>query len=548
MGWLSVISKQLPLFVAIPLGLGFLSAVLEKFRSGPKFSDVLAVLGMLLLLMMSITGLGMVGEPGAHPMVTWIGKWAPPLVGINMVLDGLSGLLLVTISLVGFASTLFSLNYMRRFTSRGYFWSLFLIMVAAMNGVVLAGDLFNLYVFLEVAAISSYGLVAFGCESEELEAAFKYLVQGAIASTMILLGVGVIYNLTGTLNMAQAAERLAQVSATGPILLASAFFLMGFGLKTALVPFHAWLPDAHPSAPAPISAMLSGVLIKSSGAYALCRIFFNVIGVTPHVAWVLIILGVLSMVVGVFLAIGQYDFKRLLAYHSISQMGYVVLALGVGAEVLARPDVDSVMVAVAGLCIFGGLFHLFNHAAFKSLLFLTSGSIEQQTGTRKLDEMGGLAKLMPVTSGCCRIASLSIAGVPPFNGFFSKLVIVVAVIMAGHYWLAAVTVFVSFMTLNSFIKVQRYALQGEVPPALAQVREAPGFMQLGMVLLAVVCLTVGLGAWVLRDQLFRPAELVLTARPAGYAKQVLTQEPSRPGARRAQAASTADAPETGAQP
>ncbi|MCU0611322.1 MAG: NADH/ubiquinone/plastoquinone (complex I), partial [Candidatus Eisenbacteria bacterium] len=430
--------------------------------------------------------------------------------------DGMTRLMLLTTNLVTLASLVFSLDYMRRFTSVGLYYSMLMLMVAGMNGVIVSGDLFNVYVFLEVAAISSYGLVAFGTEHEELEASFKYLILGSVSSLFILLGIGVLYNLTGQLNMAQVAKSLQGMGSNRAATLAAAFFLMGFGLKAALVPFHAWLPDAHPSAPAPISAMLSGVLIKASGIYAMTRIVFNVLGPSASYANVLIILGALSMVVGVFLAVGQWDFKRLLGYHSISQMGYIVLAIGAAAHVMSpRGNGDP---ALAGLLLFGGLFHLFNHAAFKSLLFLSSGSLEQQAGTRMLKNLGGMRHCMPVTSFCCRIGALSIAGVPPFNGFFSKLIIVVGLALAGQWLLAALAVFVAMMTLVSFLKVQRAALEGEVPEHLVgRVLEAPYAMRAAMLFLAAVC-TVGgpLVVW-LRGWLLDPAAASLLAQASGYA-------------------------------
>jgi len=296
----------------------------------------------------------------------------------------------------------------------------------------------------------------------------------------------------------------------GPaVWLAAGCFIMGFGLKAAMVPFHAWLPDAHPSAPAPISAMLSGVVIKAVGVYVVCRLMFNVFGMSSAgggmYANVLIALGTLSMVIGVFLAVGQWDFKRLLAYHSISQMGYVFLGVGVGAAVLARGGPT----AIAALAIFGGLFHMVNHAVFKSLLFLCSGSAEYAAGTRDLHELGGLKRSMPVTAGCCRVAALSIAGVPPFNGFWSKLIIVIAVAQAGYWMLAGMAVLVSFMTLISFIKVQRYALEGEPADKDRIVCDTPVPMRLAMVCLAVICLLLGVLAPVHKDRLISPATDVL---------------------------------------
>ena len=236
-------------------------------------------------------------------------------------------------------------------------------------------------------------------------------------------------------------------------LLVQILMLSGFGLKAAIIPFHAWLPDAHSSAPSPISAMLSGVLIKAVGIYVIIRLFFNMFAISEGMAVLITTLGTLSMVIGVFLAIGQWDIKRLLAYHSISQMGYVVLSVGIGMILISRGTRNE----VAALAIAGGIFHLINHAAFKGLLFLNAGAIEYTIGTRDLQEMGGLAKHMPATSATSFVASMSISGIPPFNGFFSKLIIIIAAIMAKFYLLALLAVIVSIITLASFLKFQRYA-------------------------------------------------------------------------------------------
>ncbi len=491
-----------PLFVVVPLGVAFGVVAMSHIPVLKRLTSPLAAGTVLFNVVAALVLLG------AGRLNVFVGNWTPDRVlGIEMVCDGLAKMMLVTINMVALVSIVFAGAYMRRFTSVWLFDALFLLMTGAMNGVVLAGDLFNLFVFLEVAAIASYALVGFGCEREELEAAFKYLVLGTVGSAFILLGVAILYSLTGQLNMAKVAALLPQVGATGPaVLLAAAALLGGLALKAAMVPFHAWLPDAHPSAPAPISAMLSGVLIKTSGVYALARIVFNVLGPNPQYATVLMVLGAVSMVVGGFLAVGQWDFKRLLAYSSISQTGYVVLALGAGAAVLSRPQPDQ---ALAGLCLFGGLFHLFNHAAYKSLLFLSSGSIEQQTGTRSLKEMGGLSRRMPLTSFCCRVGALSIAGIPPFNGFFSKLIIIVALALAGYPLLSALAVLVAVMTLLMYVKVQRYALEGIPAGRAAAAREAPLLMNASMLILAAVCIGGGLAMVLLRHGLFDPAGNVL---------------------------------------
>ncbi|MHC4535746.1 MAG: complex I subunit 5 family protein, partial [Planctomycetota bacterium] len=368
----------------------------------------------------------------------------------------------------------------------------------------------NLFVFLEIASLASYALVGFGCEHEELEASFKYMVLGSIASVFILFAIALVYGNTGTLNMAHISMAIQNSNSglNAGLAFALAMFMAGFGLKAALVPFHAWLPDAHPSAPAPISAMLSGVLIKALGVYSLARIIFNVFGVSITVGWVLITLGVLSMVIGVFLAVGQWDFKRLLAYHSISQMGYVILGLGIGALILARDG----NIGWAAMAILGGMFHLVNHAVFKSLLFLTSGSVEMSTGTRQLKEMGGLGEKLPFTRATCTVASASIAGVPPFNGFWSKMILVIASVQAGFYSLAAVTVVVSLVTLISFLKIQRYVFLGELPENLRQTKENKGFMLVAMVFLACLCLLMGALVLVpgLKESILEPAVKVLT--------------------------------------
>ncbi len=507
--------SMVPLLVGLPLGVAFCVVAMAHVKA---LSRLIAPLAIGIVLVNLVMALSLLGAGDVH---VFVGEWGPDgTLGIELVCDGLSKLMAVTINLVALASLIFAGAYMRRFTKVWLFQALFLLMTGAMNGVVLAGDLFNLFVFLEVAAIASYALVAFGCESEELEAAFKYLVLGSVGSAFILLGVTILYSLTGQLNMAKVAAMLPK----GPaVLLAAAALIGGLSLKAAMVPFHAWLPDAHPSAPAPISAMLSGVLIKASGVYAVARIVFNVLGPSSQYATILIALGVVSMVLGMLLALGQDDLKRLLAYSSISQAGYIVLSLGVAAQLVAGPRPDRVL---AGLCLFGGLFHLFNHATFKSLLFLSSGSIEQQVGTRQLKEMGGLGRRMPVTGFCCRIGALSIAGVPPFNGFFSKLIIIIALAMAGGvfpaaYVLCAVAAAVAVGTLLMYVKVQRYVLEGEPSERVAGASEAPALMRVALVILAVICMTAGLAMVPLRECLFGPAADALLGTAAKAAMGVM---------------------------
>jgi len=269
--------------------------------------------------------------------------------------------------------------------------------------------------------------------------------------------------------------------------------MTGFDLQTTFplitVPFHAWLPDAHSSAPSPISAMLSGVLIKAVGVYAIMRLFFNMFTMNYEISMLITVIGTVSMVGGVLLAVGQWDLKRLLAYHSISQMGYVVLGIGMGMVILS---VDGNR-AVAALAIFGGLYHMVNHAVFKGLLFLNAGAIEYKTGTRMLRELGGLSENMPLTASTSLSASMAISGIPPFNGFFSKLIIIMAAVQGRFYLMALLAVIVSIITLASFMKVHRYAFSGV--PRFKNKKlfgEAPFTMALPMVVLALLCLGLSL--------------------------------------------------------
>ena len=463
-------SNILPLFVGISLAGAFLTSIVGKKLKW--FPDLMGSLTTLILLGLSLITIRIVATQGV--LVYSVGGWKLP-IGIALVLDGLTVFMLVTVNLMAFFIAIYSINYMERFTSKWKFYTLFLLMVAGMNGVVITGDMFNLFVFLEIASVASYALVAFGTERHELEAAFKYAVMSIVGSLFILLGIVFLYSYTSTLNMADMANVLAQKGMSNIVIMVSVLFIMGFGLKAALVPFHAWLPDAHPSAPAPISAMLSGVLIKSLGVYTLSRVFYNIFGINSSLSLILMVLGALSMVIGVFLAIGQWDFKRLLAYHSISQIGYVILGIGLGTP----------------LGIAGGLFHLFNHSVFKSLLFLNSGAVEYATGTRDLKKMGGLMTKMPITGATSLVASMSIAGIPPFNGFWSKLIIIIACVQANRLGYAFWAVLASILTLASFMKVMKYAFFGKLRDRWNEVREVPVFMKFAMVILAFICVIGG---------------------------------------------------------
>lgn len=460
------------LFVALPLVVAGILPLVGKI-SKKVLPDLLAnAVFVILLAVVFFEGRSLAGQGAAIQQLFWLGE---PL-NVKLMLDGFSLFMLFAVTLVGFAISLFSIDYMDHYGSKANFYALFLVMIAGMNGLLLVTDLFQIYVFLEVAAVASYALVAFGLGHDELEASFKYLMLSAVASAFLLAGIVIIFGVTGGLDFQTVAQGLQALEAKYLVGICAAFFILGFGLKAALVPFHAWLPDAHPSAPAPISAALSGLLIKVSGVYALTRVFLNVFGLTPALSTVLMYLGVVSMVLAAFLALGQTDIKRMLAYSSISQVGYIVLGIGLGTP----------------LGILGGLFHLFNHALAKSLLFLTSGSLQMSTGTRNLDEMGGLGKRMPITAGTNLIGSLSIAGVPPLNGFWSKLIIIVALVQARQWAFAIIAVLASVLTLWYYLIIQRKAFFGKLNERWATVREAPFWMTASTVFLGLLCIATGI--------------------------------------------------------
>ena len=504
----------IPLYVLLPL----LTAVLISLV-GKKIKFICSLLVNLVLLFLTCLTVYLILK-GESLIVYKVGGWGiieniP--VGIFLVVDGLTRLLLLIINLIALCAGIYSISYIKNYTGRAKYFALYSLMIAGMNGVVISGDLFNIFVFLEIAAIASYALVAFGIRKEEVEASFKYQILGGISSMMILLGIGMTYWAYGTLNIADIGSLVAQGNELKAVYFIQALFLMGFGLKAALVPFHSWLPDAHSSAPSPISAMLSGVLIKAIGVYVIMRLFFNMFLVSYKLGLIVAVIGTLSMAIGGLLAIGQRDFKRLLAYSSISQIGYVITALGVGILLLAKNE----SVEIASLAILGGIFHLFNHALFKGLLFLAAGSVEYQTDTRDMEKLGGLSSKMPITTISALSASMGISGVPPFNGFFSKLIIIIALVKAQYYILTVIAVGISIVTLAYFLKFLRRVFFGELKPEWSKIKESPFWMCISMLFLALLCLAASaLLIPGIREKFLGPAVDILI-QMGDYSKNIL---------------------------
>ncbi|MEO0083497.1 MAG: proton-conducting transporter membrane subunit [candidate division WOR-3 bacterium] len=467
--------KLIPFFVAIPIGSAFIIYLIGsifKIKAN-RFTDVFSM--MVVSANLVLTAFTLIAIKNNSMILSYMGSWRPP-IGITLVVDGLSVFMLIIINFIGLMAVLFSINYMEQYTSKYKYYALLMLLIGGMNGIVITGDLFNMFVFIEISAIASYVLVSFGIGEHELEAAFKYMVLAEVGSLMVLLSIALIYAATGTLNMADIAQTLSNNPKPTLLTFLSILLIVGFSIKAALVPFHAWLPDAHPSAPAPISSMLSGVVIKILGIYAMVRIFYNVLGMSNVVQTILLVLAGLSMLVGVILQLGQTDIKRLLAYCSISQIGYVLLGFGLGTP----------------LGIFAGLFHLANHAVFKSLLFFDSGAIEYETHTRDITKMGGLSSKMPITSTSWFIGTFAASGIPPFNGFWSKLILIIAAVQAQYYILAGIAGVSAILTLASFIKVQRQAFLGPLPAMLAKIKEVPALMILTLLILSALCLLMGL--------------------------------------------------------
>ena len=409
---------------------------------------------------------------------------------ITVNLDLLSIVIITLISFSGFLATLYSTKYMTQSRGLSKYYSLLLLFIGSMNGVVLSGDLFSMFLLWEMMTLSAFFLVIFDNSIESIKAGIKYFVMSEMGALLMLVAIIVIHFQEGTVDMAKLASRGITASSTLTHILLL-LFLMGTGVKAGIIPIHTWLPDAHPAAPSPVSALLSGVMIKV-GIYMMIRIFCHIF--SPVFGWqfILCAIGSASIIIGVMMAIKQIDAKRLLAYHSVSQIGYIVLGIGTG-----------VSVGVAG-----GLFHVLNHALFKGLLFLSVGAVIHRIGSRNLSDYGGLARTMPITFITCSIAALSISGVPPFNGFVSKWMIYQGLVqrftMDGSpftvVWLAA-AMFGSALTLASFVKLI-YATFLTVPEKPHPVKEVPLAMWIPMVIMAGLCITFGVLAWQIPLKIF----------------------------------------------
>ncbi len=431
-------------------------------------------------------------------------------VRIILEIDAMSAFMALAGSITSMAGAWFSVSYMDRFSGMSRFVSLYFLLTLGMLGMMVTGDLFNFFVFLEIASVASYGLVAFWRDKPQaIEASFKYMVMSQIAAMLVLIAVGFLYGRYNLLNMG-ALGSVMQMGLVEKVSLALLFSALA--LKCGSFPMYLWIPDAYAEAPASVSCLL--VTVSQASLYGLFRVAFSIYGVSltnSVVAWAIIILGLISMLVAVSMAVVQHEVKRLMAYHAISQTGYMMLGVGIGLLVLGNPEA---LAEYGFTALKGGVFHIFNHAMYKGLLFLTAGTLFYMTGSRDLNKMGGLIRRSPGTAFMFVIAAAAIAGLPPMNGYTSKLLIYQSS-FAVHPFITVVALVTSVLTLASFVKVFQTAFLGPEHKALVNARKVPSTMMVGMGILTVAILLLTFLPGSALSNLVEPAAKALVDQ-AGY--------------------------------
>jgi len=419
----------------------------------------------------------------ALAMFHYPGLWASRLHAVDtffkvtFAVDHLSFIVLLSIGIVSLTSLIVGRQTIKDESERFNFINLLIIISIGMCGIVMVRDIFSLYVFLEVAAVSAFILIALERERRALEGAFKYILMSAVATVMMLSSVALIIMVAGDTSFAAVRQALFISRGSFIVKFAVGLFMCGLFIKGGLVPFHGWLPDVYSKAPSAVSVLLAGIVTKVSGIYTLIRLITSVFGFTENIKAVLILVGIISILFGAFAALTQNNFKRMLAYSSISQVGYILAGLGTGTP----------------LGIVGAVFHFFNHAVFKSLLFVNSAAVEKKTGTVDMDELGGLSEKMPVTGATSLVGFLSTSGIPPLAGFWSKLVIIMALWLSGYRAYAVIAVMASVLTLAYLLMMQRKVFFGKLAPGLEDTKEvSPGF---AAVAIALALITVGVGVF-----------------------------------------------------
>ncbi len=472
-----MIEHNLPaLQVVIPLVAAPLCVVIRNARAVYGMTFVVA----WLTFACAVALFTRVADSGdiVYAMGGWVAPW-----GIEYRVDQLSGFVLVLVAGMGAAVATWAPRGLAAEVApskRHLFWALYLLCLSGLLGIAITGDLFNVFVFLEISALSSYGLIALGGRRKALPAAFRYLIMGTIGATFILIGIGLMYMMTGTLNMADMATRLP-VDGHRTVLVAFAFLTVGISLKAALFPLHAWLPDAYAYAPSTVSALLAATATKVS-VYILLRFFLSVFGADfafggMGVGQILMVLAVVGMFVASAAAIFQGNLKRMLAYSSVAQIGYMVLGIS--------------LASTAGLT--GGIVHLFNHGLIKGGMFMATGCILLRAGSVERDELAGIGKTMPWTMMAWTLGGLGLIGVPGTAGFVSKWYLLQAALEQGHVWLAVLLLLSSLLAVAYVWRVVEQAYFKKPAGIGVGAREAPLSMLLPT--LVVIGLTLFFGFW-----------------------------------------------------
>ncbi len=435
------------LIVIIPLCGAVLCPLLSHFSpaAGKK-----AVIGALFVsFCLSILQLAAVVQSG-EALHYYLGGWKPPY-GIEFVIDGVNGIIIVLVSFIGAMTALFSSPFEEAdktapFKSAGYY-SILSFLVTGLLGLSSTGDAFNLYVFMEIVALSGYGLIAIGEEKGPI-AAFRYLLTGTIGASMYLLGVGLLYSATGTLNMADLALRLKDVDNMPLIVFAMACLVVGFGIKMALFPLHGWQPAAHSYAHPAADPMIAGVMIKIP-AYAMFRFFFCIfdsgLPMMKTIFNIIGIMAVLGILYGSLKALRYDKYNKILAYSSIGQVGYIALGFAIGNF----------------YGIAGAVLHILSHAFMKTGLFYTSAAFKYRYKIHYTDQLGQVYRKMPVTCGALVVLALSMIGLPPFAGFFSKWYLALGAIENGQYLYVAVLIIGSLLSAVYFFRISEKIFMGE---------------------------------------------------------------------------------------
>ncbi|HSH19443.1 MAG TPA: proton-conducting transporter membrane subunit [Draconibacterium sp.] len=430
--------------IALPIFIPFLLILVLLVVRNSRAAEWISVAGSALLLVISAVLFVALKDTGIYTLN--MGSWKAPF-GITLVLDYFSGLMLVVSSLIVFSLSIYSVYFMEGGHRSNKFYVFFFSLTMGINGAFLTGDAFNLYVWFEVILISSFVLITMGKSEEQLEGGIKYMALNLIGSLFFLGGLGLLYGKTGTLNMAHLAQILRESEQPIFINSSAALFFIAFGIKAAVFPLFFWLPASYHTPNITVTSIFAGLLTKV-GVYALIR-FFTLFFVQDQAFWLnlfLVIAG-LTMVVGGMAASTHYDTRRILSYHIISQIGYMIMGLGIFTP----------------LAIAGAIFFTLHNMIAKTNIFLVSGLINHVKGTFYLKNIGGLYKQNPLLAVLFIIPAFALAGVPPLSGFFAKFSLIKAGIEDGHFFITAVAIGTAMLTLYSMIKIWNEAFLKKSP-------------------------------------------------------------------------------------